>query len=147
MTGLIDSLRLTPLGNSPCVGCELGMIAVREISADRDRWRGEALAKRNLEEESKVKKLEVENKRLREEIERLRQGQLPQEAEEILHQMNKLKEMTKNRDYWKACCEELEAEKADSTANYYTINSGVPMVSGGPVSIHTNSTPETTGEE
>ena len=67
-------------GNVSCTGCELGMIAVREISADRDRWRGEVLAKQHLEEESNVKKLEAENKRLREEIERLRQGQLPQEG-------------------------------------------------------------------
>ena len=61
--------------NAPCTGCELGMIAVREISADRDRWRGEALAKRHVEEEYEVKRLkrlETENKRLREENERLK---------------------------------------------------------------------------
>ena len=64
----IDSSRLTQRNNSPCVGCELGMIAVREISADRDRWRGEALTKQYLEEESKVKKLEAENEMLRQSL-------------------------------------------------------------------------------
>jgi len=38
------------------------------------------MRKFHIKEESKVKKLEAENKRLREEIERLRQGQLPQEG-------------------------------------------------------------------
>ena len=55
-------------GNTPCTGCEFGMIAVREISADRDRWRGEGLAKQHVEEESKVKKLESENKMLRQHL-------------------------------------------------------------------------------
>jgi len=32
-------------------------------------------------------------------------------VDEILHLMNKLKEMTEIRDYWKARCEELEAAK------------------------------------
>ena len=58
-------------GNAPCTGCELGMIAVRELEADRNRWYGEALAKQHVEEESKVKKLEAANKTLQEENERL----------------------------------------------------------------------------
>ena len=33
-------------------------------------------------------------------------------VEEILHMMNKLKELTESRDYWKARCEELEAANA-----------------------------------